>query len=298
MLGREFHIYLEAERNYSPHTIDAYVRDLNSFREFTLEAYELDIFDKEDVVDVTHRTIRSWMGDLLEEGLSKRSLARKIAGISAYFHFLRKKEILAHNPAAKVKAPKFEKKLPAFLKDASIDVLFEQIEYPETLEGWRDKALLELLYSCGLRRSELMDLQFKNIDFSGRTLRVMGKGRKERIVPFGDHAHAAMRRYMQACEAENTSFREHFFVRKDGKPMYAQLVYRVVSKYLSLASTLSKTSPHVLRHTFATHLLEKGADLNAIKELLGHSSLAATQVYVHNSISRLKDAHSQAHPKA
>lgn len=298
MLGREFHIYLEAERNYSPHTIDAYLRDLNSFREFAMEAYETDIFEKEDVGDITHRTIRSWMGELLDDGLSKRSLARKIAGLNAYFQFLRKKDILSHNPAAKVKAPKFEKKLPAFLKDASIDMLFEQIEYPETMEGRRDKALLELLYSCGLRRSELMALEFNNIDFSGRTLRVMGKGRKERIVPFGDHAHSAMRRYMQACEAESTSYREHFFVRKDGKPMYAQLVYRVVSKYLSLASTLSKTSPHVLRHTFATHLLEKGADLNAIKELLGHSSLAATQVYVHNSISRLKDAHTQAHPKA
>jgi integrase/recombinase XerC len=298
MLGREFHIYLEAERNYSPHTIDAYIRDLNSFREFALEAYETDIFDKGEVGDVTHRTIRSWMGELLDEGLSKRSLARKVASLNAYFQFLRKKEILSQNPAAKVKAPKFEKKLPSFLKDASIEVLFERIEYPDTLEGKRDKALLELLYSCGLRRSELMDLKFKNIDFSGRTLKVMGKGRKERIVPFGDHAFAAMRQYIHSCEAAGISCREHFFVRKDGKPMYAQLVYRVVTKYLSLASTLSKTSPHVLRHTFATHLLDRGADLNAIKELLGHSSLAATQVYVHNSISRLKDAHTKAHPKA
>jgi integrase/recombinase XerC len=298
MLGREFHIYLEAERNYSPHTIAAYMCDLESFGEFAKEAYETDIYDPKELDSITHRMIRSWMGELLEAGLSRRSLARKIASLSAWFRFLRKKGLLDHNPAAKVKAPKFEKKLPSFLKDASIDTLFEKIEYPDTLEGRRDKALLELLYSCGLRRSEIMDLQFRNIDFSGRTLKVMGKGRKERIVPFGEHAAEAMRAWMRACDAAAIDYRGHFFLRKDGKPLYAQLVYRVVNKYLQMASTLSKTSPHVLRHTFATHLLDRGADLNAIKELLGHSSLAATQVYVHNSISRLKDAHSRAHPKA
>jgi integrase/recombinase XerC len=298
MLGREFHIYLEAERNYSPHTSDAYMRDLSSLGEFVLEAYETDIFDRKAVCDVTHRMVRSWMGELLEAGLSKRSLARKLAGVNAYFQFLRKKEVLDHNPAAKIKAPKFEKKLPSFLQESSIETLFERIEYPDSLEGKRDKALLELLYSCGLRRSEIIDLQFRNIDFSGRTLKVMGKGRKERIVPFGGHAADAMRACMRACDTEGISYGAHFFVRKDGKPLYPQLVYRVAGKYLQLACTLSKTSPHVLRHTFATHLLNRGADLNAIKELLGHSSLAATQVYIHNSISRLKDAHTMAHPKA
>ncbi|MEM6268863.1 MAG: tyrosine-type recombinase/integrase [Bacteroidota bacterium] len=298
MLGREFHTYLKAERNYSIHTIQAYTHDLEGFHQFVSNAYEFDLFQRSEVDLVTHRMIRSWMGELLDSGLSKRSIARKLASLNAYFQFLRKKSLLEQNPAAKVKVPKFEKKLPAFLKDASVEVLFEHLEYPETVEGQRDRALLELLYSCGLRRSEIIGLRYGNIDWANQTLKVMGKGRKERIVPFGDHARAALRTYMLACDAESLSYRAHFFIRKDGQPLYPQLVYRVVNRYLQQASTLSKTSPHVLRHTFATHLLDRGADLNAIKELLGHSSLAATQVYVHNSISKLKDTHRKAHPKA
>ncbi|HHG83312.1 MAG TPA: integrase, partial [Bacteroidetes bacterium] len=269
-----------------------------SFQNFILAHYEFNVFTSEDVDMVTHRMIRTWMGELMEAGRSHRTVARKVASLSAFFHFLRKTERLETNPAAKVKVPKFEKKLPAFLKDKSITTLFENIEYPDTTVGKRDKALLELLYSCGLRRSELILLEYHNIDFKNRTLKVLGKGRKERIVPFGEHASEAMKVYMAACQVDNWDFQQQFFVRKESQPLYPKLVYRIVTKYLQQACSLSKTSPHVLRHTFATHLLDRGADLNAIKELLGHTSLAATQVYVHNSISKLRDVYQKAHPKA
>lgn len=298
MLGREFITYLEAERNYSPHTVAAYSRDLDHFSEFLQTHYEFDLFSADEVDMTTHRMIRTWMGELMEAGRSHRTVARKVASLSTYFRFLLKTGRIETNPAAKVKVPKFEKKLPAFLKDKSIDFLFEGIEYADDMEGKRNKALLELLYSCGLRRSELIGLEFHKIDFKNRTLKVMGKGRKERIVPFGEHAAEAMKAYMAACEADNLSYQAQFFVKKDGQPLYPKLVYRIVNQYLQQACSLSKTSPHVLRHTFATHLLDRGADLNAIKELLGHTSLAATQVYVHNSISKLRDVYQKAHPKA
>lgn len=298
MLGRAFFTYLEVEKNYSPHTIHAYSRDLQDFHDFLVSEYDLDVYDAEEVDAVKHRHIRTWMGELLEEGLSRRTVARKIASLSSYFRFLRKTGKLDSNPATKVTVPKFEKKLPAFMKQDSIDGLFEAVEYPETFEGRRDKCILEILYSCGLRRAELVGLKYEDIDFSKRTLRVLGKGRKERIVPFGEPAAIAMRDYIEACKQAEVACRPHFLVRKDGKPIYPRLVHRVVEKYLGQACSLSKKSPHVLRHTFATHLLNNGADLNAIKELLGHTSLAATQVYLHNSISKLKDVYNQAHPKA
>lgn len=298
MLGEDFRTYLEVEKNYSEHTVKAYVRDLKSFREFIQTAYEFDPLAPEELDGPTHRMIRAWMGDLMDSGISKRSVARKVASLNSWFRWLQKTGRLETNPAKKVSVPKYDKKLPTFLQKDSIETLFQGIEYPEGFPGARDRALLEVLYSCGLRRSEIIGLQFSNINFPDRTLKVMGKGRKERVIPFGRAAESSMRLYMQEADNEGLSYREHFFVKKDGNKLYPKRVHQIVETYLKQASTLSKTSPHVLRHSFATHLLDNGADLNAIKEMLGHSSLAATQVYLHNSISKLKKVYDQAHPKA
>ena len=298
MLGREFQRYLQNERQYSPNTVLAYTSDLSDFQAFLLQEYELNADLPADVVDVTHRMIRAWLGHLDESKCSPRTLARKRASISVYFTWLLKTGRVENNPVKLVRSPKFEKKLPSVLQPDAIDRLFEQIDYPEGWEGLRDRCILEVFYSCGLRRAELISLRYADISFPRQTLKVMGKGRKERIVPFGAKAAAAMRAYMQGCDSQGLNYRDEFFVKKDGKPLYARLVHSIVTQYLQAASSLAKTSPHVLRHTFATHLLDRGADLNAIKEMLGHSSLAATQVYVHNSISKLIDVYSKAHPKA
>ncbi|MFN8397271.1 MAG: tyrosine-type recombinase/integrase [Bacteroidia bacterium] len=298
MLEGSFHQYLQVERNYSPHTLLAYTQDLRAFDAFLKEHYSQSLFEEAGAKSVTHRTIRVWMGELMEAGAGNRTVGRKVASLSTYFKWLRKTGICDQNPVSKVTTPKFEKKLPSFLKHDSIDQLFQGIEFEDSFEGWRDKALLELFYSCGFRRSELIGLLFHNIDFANATVKVMGKGRKERVVPLGSHAARAMKGYMKACDEKGLDYRGTFFLRPEGEPLYDRLVHRIVDKYLKQVSSLSKTSPHVLRHTFATHLLDRGADLNAIKEMLGHSSLAATQVYVHNSISKLKDVYSKAHPKA
>ena len=298
MLAQEFLQYLQTERNYSPHTVLAYTNDLSNFNAFIISDYELDINQIDGARLVSHRMIRSWMGRLTDAGVGPRSLARKNASVSAYYRWLMKTGKVEKNPAKMVRAPKFEKKLPAFLRETSIDTLFGKIEYSEGFAGKRDKCLLEILYSCGLRRAEIISLLHKDIQWGDRTLKVMGKGRKERIVPFGRQAEAAMKAYMQACDTQGVNYRVFFLVKEDNEQLYPKLVHRIVENYLRQASTLSKTSPHVLRHTFATHLLDRGADLNAIKEMLGHSSLAATQVYLHNTISKLKDVYSQAHPKA
>lgn len=298
MLEGNFQQYLQVERNYSPHTILAYTQDLKAFQDFLQAHYSLDVFQPKDVQQVTHRMVRIWMGELLDNGAGNRTVTRKVASLSAYFRYLRKSGHASQNPVTKVKSPKFEKKLPAFLKHDSIAQLFEGMAFGVDFEGARDRAVLEVLYSCGLRRSELVGLQFRNIDFLNATVKVMGKGRKERVVPLGRFAATAMKTYMQTCDEAGLDYRGSFFLKADGEPIYDRLVHRLVDKYLKQVSSLTKTSPHVLRHTFATHLLDRGADLNAIKEMLGHTSLAATQVYVHNTISKLKDVYSKAHPKA
>lgn len=298
MLLNSFQNYLRIERNYSEHTLSAYTRDLNGFSEFLKETYEMDVFDRDEVSLIGHKPVRLWMGDLMEKGLTKKSVARKLAALSTYFKFLRKSGIVEKNPVSRVKAPRVEKTLPVFVREKGMRDLFTKVEFPQTMEGARDRCMLEVLYGCGLRRSELIGLQYRNIDFRNKTLKVLGKGNKERIIPFGENVLNSMQEYMEACDNERLNFTGAFFVKKDGKSVYPNLVCRMVDKYLNQASTIQKRSPHVLRHTFATHLLDNGADLNAIKELLGHNSLAATQVYVHNSISKLKNIYKKSHPKA
>jgi len=298
MLKQIFHSYLKIEKQYSPHTLEAYLMDVCSLDVFLQEEENISCFHEEEVSVVHHRMLRAWMGELFEGGLSARSVARKISSVKAYFNFLMRSGKVAVNPATRIKVPKFEKKLPAFLKEAETENLFDILEFPDDFNGIRDKCMLELLYGCGLRRAELLSLNFTDIDLYYMQILVHGKGNKERIVPFGKHVKQSLEAYMNKADELNISYSPTFFRRKNGEPVYAGLIYRQVKKYLNQVSSLAQKSPHVLRHTFATHLLDNGADLNAIKELLGHSSLASTQVYTHNSIKKLQRVYQQAHPRA
>lgn len=223
-----------------------------------------------------------------------------MAAIRTYFQYWKKSGVAQQNPAVKIKLPPIKKKLPSFLKENETENLFENIEFPNTYQGCRDKCMLEILYGCGIRRSELILLTFQDIDFSQSVLYIYGKGKKTRIVPFGNHVKTSILNYIEAANSEGINIREtvRFFITKSQKEMYPKMIYEIVEKYLSLVSNANKKGPHTLRHTYATHLLNKGADLNDIKELLGHSSLAATQMYTHNSISKLKNIHKIAHPRA
>lgn len=298
MLLESFLTYLKIEKNSSFHTLQAYEKDLNDLREYMQEQYQISLDTEESVRTMSHRMLRSWMGHLLNQDLSPRTVARKVSAVKSWFKYLQRKYGLEHNPAARIKLPRFEKKLPSVLRPAQINHLLDEVTFPDDLEGKRDKCILEIFYGCGLRRSELLNLRPEHVDLNRQSFRVLGKGAKERIVPFGKHVRAALDIYLEACREEGIVLKERLIVKTDGKALYPRLLYDIVHKYLSEVSTLATRSPHVLRHTYATHLLDQGADLNAIKELLGHSSLAATQVYTHNTISKLKKVHRQAHPRS
>ena len=298
MLKEKFRIYLKVEKQCAAHTLRAYLTDLDELAAYLQALREIDLYEETGICTLTHRDLRGWMGALREKGLSARSIARKLSAAKSYCAFLQKAGRLESNPAARLKLPQFDRRLPAFLKEAETEHLLDSVEFPDTFEGLRDKCMLELLYGCGLRRSELLSLRLSDIDRYNRSLRVQGKGNKDRILPFGKHVAAAIEAYINRASAESHSLQMRFFITRQGKPAYPNMVYRIVQKHLSQVSSLAQKSPHVLRHTFATHLLDRGADLNAIKELLGHESLAATQVYTHNTISKLKSVHKQAHPRA
>ncbi len=298
MLESEFETYLRIERGYSPLTIKAYMRDLSDLAEYLDSHHQLEVFSPEHVGEIHSKILRSWLGDLKKNGMSTRTISRKLSASKTYFGYLLRCEIITSHPASGLSTRGKDKKLPVFLKESETERLLDHIPFPNSFEGIRDQCILEVLYGCGLRRSEIISLQTDGIDILGGTLRVRGKGDKERIVPFGIHVRTAIIRYIAVLKLQEIDYRRTFFLRSNGEPLYPKLVYRIVNKYLTLASNAAQKSPHVLRHTFATHLLDRGADLNAIKELLGHSSLASTQVYTHNTISKLKDIHKQAHPRS
>lgn len=297
-MTQAFHRYLETERQYSTHTVLAYTQDVEEFIRYVFEAFNIDLKSSSQYDSITHRMVRSWMSDMIEQKISKRSVARKIASLNAFYRFLLKTGSATQNPAKRVSIPKAEKKLPVFLKQDDTQRLFAPEMFSEDFSGVRDKCILEVLYGCGIRRAEVVQLQFKNIKLQEGVLKVLGKGNKERIIPFGSPVKEAFINYMQACEEQGFDYSTHFLLTDQGNKLYPRLVHTIVNRYISAVSDIKKKSPHVLRHSFATHLLDEGADLNAIKEMLGHTSLAATQVYVHNSIAKLKKAYQQAHPKA
>ncbi len=294
----EFLHYLQIQRNYSKATITAYSRDLQDLAEYLLITDNKQLFEEGAVQTLEHRSLRNWVGDLAGKDISHRSIKRKLAAVRAFFTYLKKKGKITQNPIASIKLPKTDSKLPVFLKESETEILFEEVVFPETFEGARDRCLLEILYGCGLRRSEVQKLQFTDIDFYTKILRISGKGNKTRIVPFGNHVYTAMEVYRAKSAELGLNLSKTFFVKPDNQALYDKLIYRIVQKYLPMASNVARQGPHVLRHTYATHLLNAGADLNDIKELLGHSSLAATQIYTHNSISKLQNIHKMAHPRA
>ncbi len=242
--------------------------------------------------------VRNWLASLKEAGRTAKTINRKISSLKSFFKFQLKKGIITASPMTTVVSPKISKRLPQYVEQQQMDTLFNHVEFPDTWEGSTHRLILELLYHTGMRRAELTGLKESQVDAGNSSLKVLGKGNKERIIPVSSSLMSRLQQYMADkrthFEPVNTVF---LLLTGKGTPLHDKYVYSVVKRYLSLVTTIDKKSPHILRHTFATHLTGNGADLNAVKELLGHSSLAATQVYTHNTIARLKDAHKKAHPK-
>lgn len=285
--------YIEYERRYSRHTIESYHNDLEQLFFYLKSEYQ-----KEEIELATHLEIRSWMVSMMEAQISPRSINRKLSTLKSFFKFLMRKGVVKKSPLAKVLAPKTAKRLPVFVEQTGIEKLLKEVEFPEGYEGARDRIILELLYGTGMRRSELLGLRETDIDSYNSQIKVLGKGNKERIIPIQPELRNAVKDYVAIKNAHISHPSLFLFVDDEGRQWHPSKVYQTVKKYLNLVTTIDKKSPHVLRHTFATHLMNNGADINAVKELLGHASLAATQVYTHNTIDKLKNIYKQAHPKA
>jgi integrase/recombinase XerC len=289
-----FFKYLKFEKRYSPHTLLSYQTDLGQFAAYLAHTYQIT-----DPAEADHPIIRSWIVSLVQKDLDPRTVTRKMACLRSYYKFLMQQGRLTKNPTLRLKPPKSAKKLPAFVSQDPFNIFLDSFEFPATLEGIRDKLILELLYGTGIRLAELIGISEADLNLTAKTIKVTGKGNKERLVPLNDSLLGTLQQYREKKKSEfpdnNT---EKLLVTTKALPLYPKLVYRIVKRYINLVSTSKKASPHVLRHSFATHLLNNGADLNAIKDLLGHASLAATQVYTHNSIEKLKSIFDKAHPKA
>ena len=290
---QRFHTYLSAEKRYSPHTTAAYLSDHAQFT-----AYLEDTYGITRVQDVEHTAVRSWVVSLLEGGLSPRSIQRKVSAIRTFFKLMVRDGILEHAPTRQVVTPKRGERVPSFLSEADMETLLDPERFTDDFSGQRDRLLLTLLYETGMRRAELIGLHISDVHRDRMELRVLGKRSKERRVPIS-HAMLKQIDVYTAYKDENfgSTTAPELMLTNTGKKLYPKFVYNVVNRYLLGVTTVGQKSPHVLRHTFATHMLNHGADLNAIKEILGHASLAATQVYTHNSIAQLKAIHQQAHPK-
>jgi integrase/recombinase XerC len=286
--------YLKFQKRYSQHTIISYQNDLISFFDFT----EL-TFGQTTLQEIKPAFVRSWLAQLKEKGLESKSINRKISSLKSFFKYQLKEQAVSVSPMATIISPKLNKRLPQFVEKEDIDTLFSHVEFPDDWQGKTDRIISQLFYNTGIRQAELVSLKESQLDDSKKVIKVLGKGNKERIIPVSESLAALLKQYIAV---KKTSFENYdaevLLVNIKGKKLYPRYVYSTVNKYLTMITTISKKSPHVLRHTFATHLMNNGADLNAVKELLGHSSLAATQIYTHNSIEKLKDIHKKAHPKA
>lgn len=284
--------YIRYEKRFSPHTVLAYSCDLDQYAAFLKSTYETD-----DLSSATHSMIRSWIVQMMEQHITPRSINRKLTTLKTYYKFLLRQGVLRVNPMIRVQAPKTSKRLPAFVDERRMDHLFTGVEFPEGFSGLRDRLVLEVLYGTGMRLAELVGLKDTDVDVFGMQLKVLGKRNKERIIPFTVKMRDLIAAYRKARNNEFPSTAV-FFLTDQGNPLYPKFVYRLVQRYLGAITTLEKRSPHVLRHTFATHMLNRGADINSVKEILGHANLSATQVYTHNTIEKLKKVYQQAHPRA
>ncbi len=289
-----FFRYLQYEKRTSRHTLTSYKNDIGQLTGFLTETFELDTPAAAD-----YGMLRAWIIHLMESGLKPPSINRKIATLRTFYKFLLREQYIGKNPMQKIRILKTAKRLPAFVQEKEMKQVLDQTPFGTDFTALRDRLVLELLYATGMRLSELISIKDSAIDWHNGTVKVLGKRNKERVIPFPKTVVPFIRRYV---DERNKCFgvpkHGHLLVTEKGEPCYPMLIYRIVRHYLGMGTTSSKRSPHVLRHTYATHLLNNGAEINAVKDLLGHSSLAATQVYTHNSIEKLKKAYEQAHPKA
>ena len=284
--------YLELEKKYSAHTIVAYKNDLNSFADFIESRNE-----GQDLKEVNYSQVRSWIVQLVEDDLTNSSINRKVSSLKSFYRFLQKTKQLEASPLTGHKALKKSKKLQVPFSETEVGAVLDSFP-AEGFEELRNKLMIELLYSTGIRRSELINIKLENVDVSGRSLKVRGKGNKERFIPLLPSVVETIKAYMpERMAVENGSSEGYLFLTGKGVKMYDSLVYRTINNYFRGISSKLKKSPHILRHSFATHLLNQGAHINAVKELLGHSSLAATQVYTHNSMAELNRVYKNAHPR-
>jgi integrase/recombinase XerC len=288
-----FRDYLQLEKKYSPHTVNAYLNDLISF-----ETYIKTEFDSEDLLNLNYSLIRSWIVTLVDAQISNTSVNRKIASLKSYYKFLLKTKQIVISPLLKHKSLKTPKTLQIPFSEKELDEVLNLITYTEGFEGVRDKLIIDLFYSTGIRRTELIHLKMLNIDLSNATMKVLGKRNKERILPLLPNIVSQIKLYLtERAYIERITDNDIFFLTLKGVKMNDSLVYRLINSYFSGVSEKVKKSPHILRHTFATHLLNNGADLNSVKELLGHSSLASTQIYTQSSLFELKKVYGDSHPR-
>ncbi len=286
--------YLQYEKRLSPNTVLAYQIDLQQLSDFLIKEHA-----HHEISTASYSLIRTWIVSLVESGLEAASVNRKIACLRSFFKFLLKQEVISKDPMSKITVLKAKKRLPRFVKEDDMVNLLDNQTFDETFEGQRNRLILEIFYCTGIRLSELINLKERSIDLTNRTFKVLGKRNKERVIPFSASLVPLIENYISIRNRE-IEMKDHgnLFVRDDGQACYPMMIYKIVKKYLDQFPGVEQRSPHILRHTYATHLLNKGADLNAVKDLLGHTSLAATQVYTHNSMEKLKKIFEQAHPKA
>lgn len=285
--------HLRFEKRYSQHTIISYQTDLEQFF-----AYLASQFDAPAVPAITAMFIRSWLAEMKEDGLESRSLNRKISALKSFFKYQLKNGVIQQSPMTTIVSPKLNKRLPAFVEEKDMKTLFDYVEFSDDWKGRTEKLVLQLFYSTGMRLSELIGLKENQVDDSLKQVKVLGKGNKERIIPVSAELVQLIRAYIRDKPVQQQERDVRLFLTEKGKPLQPRQVYSFVKQHLATVTTIQKKSPHILRHSFATHLMNNGADLNAVKELLGHSSLAATQVYTHNTIEKLKEVFKKAHPKA
>ena len=284
--------YISLEKKYSVHTSTAYKNDLFSFRDFLVKEYSQD-----NLLEAHYSQIRSWIVSLVDSDMSNRTINRKVSSLKSFYKFSQKTNKIDVSPLAKHKALKTQKKIQVPFTSREINTVINQIAIDTDFTSTRNKLIVELFYSTGIRRAELINIKDKDISFSDRTIKVLGKRNKERFVPLLTSVIQTLKKYLE-LKKEFTIGEEELFITKTGNKIYETLVYRVINSYFSKISSKEKKSPHILRHSFATHLLNEGADLNSVKELLGHSSLASTQVYVQNSLDVIKKVYNQAHPRS
>ena len=286
--------YLQFEKRYSLNTIRSYDSDLTQFFQYTADHY-----GHQDIHKIDHKGIRNWVISLMDSNMSARSVNRKITTLKSFFKYLMREGIVQLTPMDKILSPRQSKKLPEFVELEKMNELLDNHEFGDDFSGVRNRLIIELLYATGMRRAELIQLADRDFDLQHLTVKVLGKRNKERLVPFTSGLKQNIEKYIEVRnEFLGTTDPDYFFLTDRGSKLYEKLVYRVVKSHLELITTIEKKSPHILRHTFATHMLNRGADLNAIKELLGHANLSATQIYTHNTFEKLKQIYKQAHPRA